>query len=242
MICILDLARLSQIRTELHEAAVIIRPQIREFIENLEQHQLLAGDPDAAQYVSQLWQHARDTWRVHAKLSEVEQAAEAATTRKMATGRGMNWNTFRQEFKKILLNDDKTRGYSPEAVEKLEQIVRGTLVQNTARIGSAMAPQRGVLGAAPALFAGAMGGFEPASIVAGIGEASHLLEGYLTRRQIKQLEDLIKRESPLAPKQTLPDRSTIAPAAALRSQMAAGGDSPLRIDIPLGDRLAQPGN
>jgi hypothetical protein len=211
-------------RGELHEAAVMIRPQIREFIENLQQPQLISGDP---RFVSQVWGHARDTWRVHAKLSEVEQAAEAATTRKMATGRGMNWNTFRQEFKKILLSDDKTRGYSDEAVNKIEKIVRGTFAQNAARVGSAMAPQRGVLGAAPAAFALAAGGVEPAGIVATIGEVSHLLEGYLTKRQIKQLEDLIKRESPLASKQTLPDRSIIAPAAALRSEMAAGGNSPL---------------
>ena len=211
-------------RGELYEAAVTVRPQIREFIENLQQPQLLTGNP---QFVSQVWQHARDTWRVHAKLSEVEQAAEAATTRKMATGRGMNWNTFRQEFKKILLSDDKTRGYSDEAVNKIEKIVRGTVAQNAARYGSAMAPQRGVLGAAPAAFALAAGGIEPAGIVATIGEVSHLLEGYLTNRQIKQLEDLIKRKSPLAPKQTLPDRSTIVPAAALRSEMAAGANSPL---------------
>ena len=79
----------------------------------------------------------------------------------------MNWNTFRQEFKKILLSDDKTRGYSDEAVKKIENIVRrdGRSRQNAARYGSAMAPQRGVLGAAPAAIALAAGGIEPAGIV-----------------------------------------------------------------------------
>lgn len=221
------LGKIKPSRGELYEAAVQVRPQIRDFIENLQDHQLLAGKAGDAQYVSALWKDARDKWRIHAKLSEVEHAADAADIRRKATGRGMNWNTFRQEFKKILLNDDKTRGYSPEAVEKLEQIVKGTLVQNTARIGSAMAPQRGVLGAAPAALALAAGGVEPAGIVASIGEISHLLEGYLTKRQIRQLEDLIKRESPLAPKQQLPDRSMIAPSAAARSALAAGAGSPL---------------
>ena len=152
---------------------------------------------------------------LHAKLSEVEQAAEAATTRKMATG-GYELEHLWQEFKKILLSDDKTRGYSDEAVNKIEKIVRGTVAQNAARYGSAMAPNTGVLGAAPAAFALAAGGIEPAGIVATIGEVSHLLEGYLTNRQIKQLEDLIKRKSPLAPKQEMPNRSAIVPAAALR--------------------------
>lgn len=226
------LGKVSPRRGEAYEAALIVRPRIRDFIENLQDSQLLSGAPGGAQYVSALWKDARDKWRVHAKLTEVSQAAEAADTRRLATGRGMNWNTFRQEFKKILLSDDKTRGYSDEAVDKIENIVKGTLVQNTARVGSAMAPQRGVLGAAPAALALAAGGIEPAGIVASIGEISHLLEGYLTRRQIKQLEDLIKRESPLAPQQTLPNRAAIAPAAAVRSGLATGGGSPLANQYP----------
>lgn len=212
------LGKIKPRRGELYEAAVLARPEIREFIENLQRPDLIAGDP---RFASQVWSHARDTWRIHAKLSEVRQAAEAADVRRLATGRGMNWNTFRQEFKKIVLSDDKTRGYSDEAVAKMEQIVKGTLLQNSARIGSAMAPQRGVLGAAPTAFALATGGLEPAGIVATIGELSHFLEGYLTKRQIKQLEDLIKRESPIAPKQTRPDWQAIAPAAAARAALTS---------------------
>ena len=211
-------------RGELYEAAVIARPEIREFIENLQHPQLIAGDP---QFVSAMWQHARDTWRTHAKLSEISQASEAADIRRLATGRGMNWNTFRQEFKKILLSEDKTRGYSDEAVEKIEKIVKGSLVQNLARVGSSMAPQRGVLGAAPTAFAFATGGIEAGGAVAGIGELSHFLEGYLTKRQIGQLMDLVKRESPIAPKQQSPNWQGIAPAAALRSEMATQANSPL---------------
>jgi hypothetical protein len=218
------LGKIKPDRGELYAAAVIARPEIRDFIENLQAPQLVSGNP---QFVSQVWQHARDTWRTQAKLSEIEHAAEAAEIRKSATGRGMNWNTFRQEFKKILLSDDKTRGYSPEAIEKLEKIVKGSLVQNVARVGSAMAPQRGVLGAAPAALALASGGVEAGGAVAALGEASHFLEGYLTRRQIRQLEDLVKRESPIAPAQQRPNWQAIAPAAALRSELAAGAGSPL---------------
>ena len=139
----------------------------------------------------------------------------------------MNWNTFRQEFKKILLSDDKTRGYSDEAIEKLEKVVKGSLVQNAARIGSSMAPQRGTLGAAPAAFALATGGLEAGGAVATLGEVSHFLEGYLTKRQVRQLEDLIKRESPLAPQQQRPNWQAIAPAAALRSELSTQANSPL---------------
>lgn len=218
------LGKIKPNRGELYEAAVIARPEIRDFIENLQHPQLISGN---AQFVSSVWDFARDTWRTHAKLSEIEQAAEAADVRRLATGRGMNWNTFRQEFKKILLSDDKTRGYSNEAIEKIEKVVKGSLVQNVARVGSAMAPQRGALGAAPAAFALATGGIEAGGTVAVIGELSHFLEGYLTKRQIEQLKDLVKRESPLAPQQQRPDWHAIAPAAALRSELATTASSPL---------------
>ena len=208
-------------------AANMVRRAITNWIDTLPNHEVLTGDPE---FTSAMWQHGRATWRVKSKLEEVERAQEMAGRRAAASGTGANFqNTLRQEFRKIIDSSEKSRGYSPEAKEKIEQIVAGTFATNAARKVGKFAPS-GPLSATTAIFTGMEAGVPAGAAVAVAAELSKHLGTYLTKRQIKELSELIASESPLA-KPTAgkraamaPNRGAILPAASARASIAEQGN------------------
>jgi hypothetical protein len=227
-------------------AANHVIKKIDSFLDGLQKEHVISGDP---QYTKTLLERARASWRPYAKLTEIEKGVEVAGHRAGSTGTAANMvNTLRQEMRKILDSDKKSRGYSPEAKAKLEEIVDGVFATNLARKVSKYAPT-GSVAAIPTILAYLGRGKLAAAGLAGAGFLGKYLGEALTRDQIGKLEDLIAAESPLGrsivkriqeqPNDPLSGGiQAAAPAAA--PMLAAGGASLLAAgaDSP----LAQPGN
>ena len=211
-----------------YAAASRVRESIGDFIENVPPQEVIAGDP---KFTAAMWDHAKASWRAAKKMEEIEKAAERGERTAASSGTGANvQNALRQKMRAIIDSDKKSRGFSPETKAKIEEIVEGTWASNTARFIGKYAPSGPV-----STWATVLTGLEagvPAAAAVGIGTtlAKHL-GTYLTRRQIQQLQDMIAAESPLgkpiAAAQQRPNFGGIAPAAALRSELATQAASPL---------------
>lgn len=197
---------------------------------NVPTEHVLSGDPalDAA-----ILKHAQGNWAAYKQLQTLEKATTAGQHRAGVSGSGANSiNTARQEVRKILDSDKKSRGLSEAAKDKMEEIVMGTWATNTARQIGKFAPS-GPVSATASILTG-IGAGAPVGAAVGIGGliAKHLGE-YLTDRQIRQLEELLRAQSPIGrpiAAETGPAMGAakmVAPGAALRSTLATGAVSPL---------------
>ena len=220
------------------EAAQHVRDSIDNYIETLPDTEIVQGGPGGQQFTQAMLNHARSSWRAYSKLDQVHTALEIGSHRAAVSGTGANsQNAMRQRIREILDSENKSRGFSPETRQQMEDIVVGSWLQNAARYAGKYAPSGPVSGIASGM-AYLGGGPGAAAAVAIPATIAKYLGTYLTRRAIRQLEDTIRGESPLgapiaaqnaAQQQSF---SGAAGAAALRSGLAAGADSP----------LAQPGN
>lgn len=204
---------------------------IDDYLVNVPVQHVVSGDParDAA-----ILKHAQGNWSLHKQLEQLEEGSIKGQHRAGVSGSGANRvNTARQEVRKILDSDKKSRGMSDAVKDKMEEIVMGTWLSNKARSVGKYAPT-GPVSAIAATAAG-FGAGAPAAIAVGGGGflAKHLGE-YLTDRQIGQLEQLMRAESPigkpvaraLAP--AIAEQQAVPAAAAMRSALT----SPLAADGP----------
>jgi hypothetical protein len=216
-----------------YAAANMVRKKIDTFLDGLNEDHVISGDP---KYTKAMLDHARASWRPYAKMTEIEKGVEVAGHRAAATGTGANIeNTLRQEIRKILDSDKRSRGYSPEAKAKMEEIVQGTFASNLARKVGKYAPT-GAVSALPSILAYLARGKLMAGSVAGAGFLGKYLGEALTRQQISKLEDLIAAESPLGrsvvkrmqsePQGTVPEGIALG-ARAMVPALSAGAVSPL---------------
>jgi len=174
-------------------AAQKIRGALGSFIDKLTPDQVLSGDP---QFTKTMWDHAKAQWRAYKELDLIEKGREVAEHRANVSGTGFNTiNTLRQEIRKILDSEKKSRGFSNEAKQKMEEIVEGTWATNAARYVSKFAPSGAVSGMFTVL-TDLTAGLGTAATVGAAGLISKYLGVYLTKRQIKDLEDLIRMEAP----------------------------------------------
>jgi hypothetical protein len=191
---------------------------------------VMSGNP---QEDAQALRYAQSLWATNKQLEIIEEGSIKGQRRAGKTGTGANRiNTARQEIDRILSSDKKSRGMSQEAKEKMEEIVLGTWLTNSTRNIGKYAPS-GPVSSSTTIAAGFAGGVPAAATVAGSGLISKYLGEYLTSRQIKELEQLIKSESPMG----APVAQAIAPAqaearalpaaqaarSALTSPLASGG-------------------
>ena len=205
---------------------------IDDFIMNVPDHFVLSGNPanDAA-----ILKHAQRNWALHKQLEQLEEASVKGQHRAGVSGSGANRiNTARQEVRKILDSDKKSRGMSEAVKDKMEEIVMGTWATNAARKIGKFAPSGPVSATTSILTGMGVGAGEGVAVAAG-GFLSKYLGEYLTDRQIRQLEQLMRSESPIgkpiareiAPQieqqRVAPARAAASSAAALGSPLAAGG-------------------
>lgn len=214
-----------------YAAALAARDAIREWIGNLQPNQMIKGDP---QLFNNLWKFHRDTWRTYSNLEEIEAARESAEWRRLASGRGTNLNTMRQEIRKIIDNDTKARHFSDEAKAQMERIVEGDFARNTMRRIAAFAPH-GSVSSAPVLFAVATEGAGTGGAVALSAFLVHFLQGKLEERSITTLLDIIREGSPLMTGTQRRARAALLPpgrvtTAGARGALSAGAGSPLEAD------------
>jgi hypothetical protein len=203
---------------------------IDDFISNVPDHYVLSGNPTAD---AAILKHSQKMWAIHKQLDTVEEESIVGQHRAGVSGTGANRiNTARQEIRKILDSDKKSRGMSDAVKDKMEEIVMGTWATNSARYASKYAPS-GPVSALFGVVAGMGAGTGVGAGVAGAGFLAKHLGEYLTQRQIRELEDLIKSESPIgkgvaqeiAPQQAEQRMVPAAQAAraALTSPLASGG-------------------
>ena len=239
-----DIAQLMGIRQRLgkippsagtdYEAAGEMKTAIDNFVENLTPQNVIAGDPQATQA---LLNHARSSWRAYKKLDEIEQAGEVALHRSQATGTGANYiNAVRQEIRKILDSSTRSRGYSPEAKEQMEKIVLGTWATNSSRYVGKYAPS-GPVSATTSILGGMAAGPEVGAAIAGTGLIAKYLGGYLTARQIRELEDIIRAESPLGQAGAAQRAAKSSQLQALPAASALRGGGTAAVASPLASPL-----
>jgi hypothetical protein len=235
-----DIAQIMGVRQQLgkinpsagtdYEAAQHVRDAIDNYVETLPPGEVVSGDP---QFTQAMLDHARSSWRSYAKLDQVQSAMDIGAHRAAVSGVGANTqNAMRQRIREILDSDTQSRGFSPESREQMENIVMGTWLTNAARHAGKYAPS-GPVSATTTAAAFFGGGPAAAAAVAIPATIAKYLGTYLTRRQIQQLENTIRGESPIgAPiaaqnAAQAPNFAGIAPAAALRSGMATNASGPL---------------
>lgn len=199
-----DVAQLMSVRQKLgnikpmegtdYAAAAHVRNAIDEFIETLSPTNVAAGDP---KFTAETLKGARASWRSYKELELLERIGEEAEHRSASTGGGPNKiNAIRQNIRKILDSDTKSRGFSSAAKEQMERIVLGTWATNSTRWASQFAPT-GVISTGFGVLAGEAAGPGVGTAVAGGGLIARYLGEYLTKRQLRELEDIIRAESPI---------------------------------------------
>jgi hypothetical protein len=209
-------------------ASIVARDTIREWVGSLQPNQIIRGDP---QFIQTYWDFARDSWRAHSNLEELKDIAQSAYWRRKATGTGTNLNTFRQEVRRIIDNDNKARRYSEAARTQMEDIVTGGFISNLVRRVSKFAPH-GPVSSLPTLITGTA---EPSvgTAIAVLGTAGHLLSHVLENSTVRRLEAIIRSESPLTRPgvrrmfQEAPDRGQRRAAALARTALSPGEGSAL---------------
>jgi hypothetical protein len=226
-----------------YAAAMLARDAIREKVANLQPNEVIRGDPV---FITDKWQHARDTWRIHSNLEEIYGALESAEWRRLSTGSGTNLNTIRQNIRRILDNDNKVRRYSPEAKKAMEDVVEGSLARNTMRTLAKFAPH-GPVSSIPVALSMATGHADFGTAIAAGGFIAHFFQGKMEQRSLDALLDIIREGSPLitpkAQKMLSRAREPIAGVSTVRgSILGAGADSPLADQPPPEEApLAHPG-
>jgi hypothetical protein len=222
-----------------YAAAQHIKEAIDHYIDTLPPGEIVQGDP---KFTQAMLEHARASWRSYAQADQVESAMEIGRHQAAVAGTGANTqNAMRQRIRQIL-DSDKSRGLSPKAREQMENIVMGTWATNTARWAGKYAPSGPVsaLTTTMAALGGDIAGGRGMATAAAAAVAipatiAKYLGTYLTRRQITELENIIRSESPLGRSRTNwienqpPGKLSqdAAGATALIPALAAIGSSPL---------------
>jgi hypothetical protein len=219
-----DVAQLMSVRQKLgnikpmegtdYAAAAHVRNAIDEFIEKLDPASVTAGDP---KFTSAMLQGARASWRSYKELELLERIGDEAEHRAASSAGGpTKINAVRQNIRKILDSDTKSRGFSSAAKEQMERIVLGTWATNSSRWASQFAPS-GVISTGFGLLAGEAAGPGVGTAVAGGGLIARYLGEYLTKRQLRELEDIIRAESPVG------QGAAVTPTPGLITSSAARG-------------------
>lgn len=154
-------ARISDASDEREIGGAVVR-YIDDFIDGLKPGDVLMGD--RVRGASSLKQ-ARGLWRRIAKNEELSTAVRKAELRAGSTGSGGNTeNAIRQNLRRIV---EKGKGWTPDEMQALEEIVMGTPTQNVLRLVGKLSPSGNGLMAAlgvggamvnPALGAASLGG------------------------------------------------------------------------------------
>ena len=127
-------ARVSQDPGERKLGGMLVA-RIDDFIDSVQPADVLTGDPvKGASALNQ----ARGLWRRIAKNEELSQAVRKAELRAGSTGSGGNTeNAIRQNLRRIV---EKGRGWTPDEMKALEEIVMGTPTQNVMRLAGKLSP------------------------------------------------------------------------------------------------------
>lgn len=171
---------------------------IDNFLPNLQQGDLLAGDAARA---NTILQRARANWGAAKRAESVQTLAANAEINAASANSGANiQNATKQAFKPMLKNNAaKAVGYNDEELAALNQIVRGTWAGSAARAAGNLLGGGGGLGM---LASGAVGYHEGGvggAIAAGLaGRGLKMIGNRSTFNAVQRLDSLIRSRSPEA--------------------------------------------
>lgn len=167
---------------------------INDYLPNLSASDVLAGDASAA---SQILKEAAGNWGAAKRAEQVDLQLTRADRQAAKSGTGSNIeNAMRQRIATLLDNPKRTVGYSPEELQAMEDIVRGTATRNTLRkVG-----KFGVDGGLSLLLHGgtALTTHGANLPIAAAGTVARKAGEALTSRAGARLSDMIRGRSPLA--------------------------------------------
>jgi hypothetical protein len=177
-------ARVSQDPAERKLGGMLIS-RIDDFIDNVKPSDVLTGDPvKGASALSQ----ARKIWRRIAKNEELNTAVRKAELRAGSTGSGGNTeNAIRQNLRRIV---EKGRGWTPDEMKALEEIVMGTPTQNVMRLAGKLSPSGNGLMAALGVGGAMVNPMIGAASLGGMGAKAIADRGVM--RGVAALDELIR--------------------------------------------------
>lgn len=183
--------------TEQAAARKAIR-SIDDYLANLKPFDVAAGDASRA---APLLAEARGNWAAKSRLDSLNDIEYRADLNSAAAHSGGNFaNATRAAVKNVLLNPAKRRGFSPEEIAQMEQIVRGTFTGNKARVIAKLVSTHGLAGqgtiAGSIAAAPATGGATLALPV--VGHIARKMSEASTARAVSELERMVAARSPFA--------------------------------------------
>lgn len=133
--------------------------------------------------------------------------ADAAELRAAAANSGQNLgNSLRGRLASLLLSAKQSRGFSPEELKAIEQVVDGTATTNTLRrVGNMLGAGGGLGQTLMTIVGGAAGGAAGGGAGAAVGAAAPVVVGTaarqagnkLTQRQLANVDKMVRMRSPL---------------------------------------------
>lgn len=181
-------------KTERLAASKVIEA-IDDFLPNVAARDILSGDARAA---SEAWQLARGNYAAAMRSEDIAKAVLKAQRQAESAGSGANIdNATRQQFKAILNNDKKLRGFNADEVAQMEAIVRGTSTGNLARLVGKAAPTGIVSGALSGGAGLAAGGPAGAVMLPLAGLIGKRIGDKSTAKQVARLDELVRSRAPL---------------------------------------------
>jgi len=163
--------------------------KIDDFMDNIDQSALVGGN---AGNIGEKYRHARQLWQRARKAEDIEYIFDKAKNQASGFENGL-----RTQFRTLLNNKKKIKGYSAEEVEAIQKVVRGGGAENIAKAigklgfteGQATSMLLGSLGVAGGF---AIGGSAGGVAVPLIGQVSKNLAQKLTRNNAEFASQLVR--------------------------------------------------
>jgi hypothetical protein len=192
-------------------SAAIAIEKLDEFLASAGPASVVAGTaPGKAQAVAATIEEARGNAAAGFRSGRITKLQKKAKLRADASNSGRNYdNTIRQKLASLLEKAKETRGLSTQEVAAIEAVIEGGTTKNVARyIGNLLGGgggfgqvfTSGVAGAGAFAAGGGEAAILAATVPTGIGAASKSLANAMTKRELKNVDELIRSRSPLADK------------------------------------------
>lgn len=197
--------------TQERAVARAVIADINQYMAHLPPGDVLAGGGNARRAV-QDWREADRSYRAGMRAEALEEVLQRAHDRASTTGAGQNFeNVLRQEIRQLVNSRTRSRGFSPDEIERLREIMRGDSYQNTLRAIGKLAPT-GIVSGGIGLEIGRhiFGGLKSA----GVPLAGHVAKHMSESRLHNAMDDVMARIRLTGSGQTPP----VAPPSA-RSNM-----------------------
>jgi hypothetical protein len=182
--------------SEESKAAALAIEMIDDHLSNLQPAQVVKNAHNLPIMLQEL-EKGRGNYRVFKRSEALGEATERGENQAAVSGTGANIeNALRQQFNKILNSPQEKARYSREEIALIKKVVKGSPVGNVARGVGKMAPHGPVsvmTNLAAAAVLGPHGLFLPV-----VGEGGKLLGEHMTRGNIRMLDEILRKSSPLA--------------------------------------------